>query len=161
MPAGRPRGTRGTGLPTALKMLKGGHPERINHDEPKPDDGLPDCPTDNPEVREVWDYTITQLRQMKTVTMADRDILHAYCEQVVQYRKAAQMLHDDGLIIEGPRGPVKHPATVLLRDSASLMRGFAASFGLTPQGRSAIRVGDQRATPATQAQAPAARLLSG
>lgn len=160
MPAGRPRGSGGTGLPTALKVLKGGHPERINRDEPIPDEGLPECPTDNPDVREVWDYTIKQLEQMKTVSLADRDMLHAYCEQVVQYRRAAQMIHEDGAIIEGPRGPQKHPATIILRDSASMMRGFASCFGLTPQGRSAIRVGDQRATPAPQAQAPAARLLS-
>lgn len=157
MPAGR---QPGTGLPTALKILKGGRPDRINKDEPVPDDSTPICPSTVPEVREVWDYTLKQLQQMKIVTAADRDLLHAYCEQVVQYRKATEMIHEDGILIHGPHGPMKHPAIVVMEHAAAMMARLAVTFGLTPQGRSAIRVGDQRATASVQSQAPAARLLS-
>lgn len=153
--AGRPRGT---GLPTALRVLKGGHKERINTDEPQPDDSIPTCPTEDPEVREVWDYTMVQLIQMRTVTMADRDALYTYCEQVVQYRKAAEIVRQDGAIIDSYRGPVKHPATAVMKEAAALVKMYGRDFGLTPAARSAIKVSDQRpkATDAT-----AARLLSG
>lgn len=158
MPNGR---VRGSGLPTALKVLRGGHPENINNDVPVPDDSHPECPSKIPEVREVWDFTLRQLEQMKTISVADRDLLHTYCEQVVQYRMAAELVHQDGLVIFGPKGPMKHPAVAVMQSAGTLIARLAANFGLTPQGRSAIRVGDQRAGVSTQSLAPAARLLSG
>lgn len=155
--AGRPRGT---GTPTALKLLRGdNHPERINRDEPVPQDGVPECPTDDPEVRAVWDYTIEQLKTMRVVTLADRDALHTYCTQVIQYRKAAEMVREDGAIIDTPRGPIKHPATVIMREAAALVKMLGRDFGLNPAARSAIRVGDQQPRKATEAGA--SRLLSG
>jgi P27 family predicted phage terminase small subunit len=157
MPQGR---QRGTGLPTALKILKGGHPERVNRDEPVPDDAAPVCPSADPAVREVWEYTLGQLQQMKTISAADRDMLHAYCEQVVLYREAARLVHEEGLVILGATGVVKHPAIAVMQNAGALMARHAAAFGLTPQGRSAIRVGDQRAAVTVQSSAPAARLLS-
>lgn len=157
MPTGR---QRGTGSSTALKMLRGGHPELINNDEPKPEEGFPTCPSTDPDVIEVWEFTVHHLDQMKTISVADRDLLHAYCEQVIQYRRAAQMVHDDGAIIIGPRGPIKHPAVAVMHEAGGLMSRFAANFGLTPQGRTAIRVGDQRTGVSVAAQAPAGRLLS-
>jgi P27 family predicted phage terminase small subunit len=155
MPSGRPRGT---GAPTALKLLKGERNARLNHDEPIPDDGIPECPTDDPDVKEVWDYTIGQLLQMRTVTMADRDALHTYCEQVVQYRQAAQMVREDGPIVESRLGPKRHPALSIMRESAAIIKMFGRDFGLTPSARSAIKVSDQRPK---QTEAGASRLLSG
>lgn len=148
--------TRGTGTPTALKLLRGDR--KINQDEPIPDDGVPECPSRNPEVREVWDYTVEQLLRMRTLTKADRDTLHAYCEQVVQYRIAAEQLHEDGAVIQSPRGPIRHPAVAVMRESASMIKMFGAAFGLTPAARTAIKVPDQR--PATKDRT-AARLLTG
>jgi P27 family predicted phage terminase small subunit len=153
--AGRPRGT---GAPTALKLLKGERTSRVNKDEPQPDDGVPQCPTKNKAVREVWDYTLTQLVRMRTITMADRDALHAYCEQVVQYRAAAEMVERDGAVIAGPNGPVKHPAMSIMRETGVMIKTFARDFGLTPSARSAIRVSDQQ-PPKTEAGP--SRLLSG
>jgi P27 family predicted phage terminase small subunit len=154
--AGRPRGT---GLPTALKVLKGGHKERINTDEPVPEEGIPVCPTQDPDVVEVWDYTIAQLLAMRTVTLADRDALHAYCEQVVQYRRAAAMVRGDGAIIDSRRGPIRHPAVTVMRESAALIKTLGRDFGLSPAARTAIKVTDQQ--PAKQTTAGPSRLLSG
>lgn len=148
---------RGTGTPTALKLLRGEQNSKINHDEPLPEGAIPDCPTKNAEVRAVWDYTVTQLARMRVLTMADRDALHTYCEQVVNYRAAAEMIHRDGVIINSHRGPIRHPAFAVLRDSGAMIKMMARDFGLTPSARTAIRVADQR--PATQ-ERPASRLLS-
>lgn len=149
----------GSGAPTALKILRGGHPERINTDEPQPQPGVPECPSRDPKVREVWDYTVRQLLVMRTLTMGDRDALHAYCEQVVAHRQAAKMIREDGPIVQTPRGMVKHPATSLLRESAAMIRAIGRDFGLTPAARTAIKVADQQ--PTKQTQAGPSRLLSG
>lgn len=153
--AGRPRGS---GTPTALKLLKGERTSRVNKDEPQPDDGIPECPSNNKDVREVWDYTLRQLVRMRTITMADRDALHAYCVQVVQYRIAADMIDRDGPMVEGVGGLRKHPALGVLRETGTMIKTFARDFGLTPSARSAIRVSDQQ--PA-KTEAGAQRLLSG
>jgi P27 family predicted phage terminase small subunit len=155
MPAGRPRGT---GAPTALKLLKGTPKARINQDEPQPDDGVPDCPTDNKDVREVWDYTVVQLLKMRTITMADRDALHAYCELVVQHRNAAKLVERDGVIIQGAHGVVRHPAVSVMKEAGTMLKAFARDFGLTPSARSAIRVSDQRVA---KTESGPQRLLSG
>lgn len=154
---GRPRGT---GYPTALKVLRGGgHPERINKDEPMPEEGIPQCPTNDPEVLEIWNYTVGQLVKMRTITMADRDALHTYCEQVVQYRKASDMVREDGPIVIGPSGAKKHPALSIMRETGSMIKMFGRDFGLTPSARSVIKVADQQVAKDTQASP--SRLLSG
>lgn len=149
---------RGTGTPTALKLLKGEvNKHRINRDEPQPDDGVPECPTKDKAVREVWDYTVAQLTRMRTITMADRDALHAYCEQVIQYREAAELLHIEGPYLETGTGLKRHPASMIMREAAALIKMYAGQFGLTPSARSAIRVADQQ--PKSTEAGPS-RLLS-
>lgn len=150
---------RGTGAPTNLKLLQGvTRKERINYDEPVPDDGVPECPTADPQVREVWDYTVSQLVKMRTITMADRDALHTYCEQVIQYRQAAEMIRRDGPLVDTPAGVRKHPAMSIMRETATMIKSLATVFGLTPSARSAIRVSDQQPK---QTEAGPSRLLSG
>ena len=154
--AGRPRGT---GNPTALKVLQGGHKERINNDEPQPELGIPECPTKDRDVRAIWDYTVGQLVKMRTITMADRDALYSYCEQVVQYRKAAEMIRKEGLIYQSNTGPKKHPATTVMKEAAAIVKNIGRDFGLNPAARTAIKVSDQQ-TP-KQTSSDASRLLSG
>jgi len=144
--------------PTALKMVAGSRKDRINNDEPVPEQGVPTCPSDDPDVREIWDYTIKQLLTMRTITMADRDSLHAYCEQVLIHRRAIALMKLEGAIVEGSHGgQVMHPAVGIARQSAMLMKSLGGLFGLTPGARSGIKVGDQRPAKAQGA----ARLLSG
>lgn len=148
---------KGAGTPTALKLLRGERTSRVNHDEPQPGDGIPQCPTEDPQVREVWDYTLSQLLRMRTITMADRDALHAYCEQVVVHRLAALQVREDGAVIYSPRGVIKHPAAAVMRESAVMIAALGRAFGLTPAARTAIKVADQQ--PAKDQPGPS-RLLS-
>lgn len=156
MPKARVGSARGR--PTALKLLAGERPARVNDDEPVPEDGIPQCPSDDPKVREVWDYTIRQLRVMRIVTMADRDSLHVYCQAVVMHDEAARLLRDQGLFLNTPKGPMRNAATMVMKEAAMVIRQMAHSFGMTPQARSAIKVGDQK--PGDGEVKTAARLLS-
>lgn len=150
------RGIRPT--PTALKLVQGS--TRINDDEPIPKAGLPICPpsTDS-ELLEVWNYTLEQMRAMKIVTQADRDTLYAYCQAVINHRKASDQVAMEGPVVLGSMGsPIKHPALTVMKEMAQLMRQFAGEFGLTPSARTGIKVSAQ--TPDRETVDPA-RLLSG
>jgi P27 family predicted phage terminase small subunit len=143
--------------PTALKLVKGEQKSRINNDEPQPEDGVPQCPSLLPAVREVWDYTVAQLRTMRVLTMADRDMLAAYCEAVVMHREASRIIARDGMLLHDGNGAYKNPATLLQREAANAIKAFGTEFGLSPSARTRIKVGDQQ----PEREQGSARLLSG
>lgn len=129
--------------PTALKLIEGVKPSRINADEPVAADVPPEAPDDiSAEVREVWDYTLGELEIMRLAKAADRDALRCYCEAVVSHRKASAVLAASPILIKGIHGGlVRNPALAVQRDAAQLIRAFAQEFGLTPSARSGIAVG--------------------
>jgi len=132
--------------PTALRLLHGDKPSRINDDEPPAPDGPLTCPDGvSDEVREVWDYTLDNLIVMGIATRADRDALLCFCEAVVTHRKASALLAKSPLLIRGHRGVlIRNPAIAIQRDAAAVVRAFAHSFGFTPSARSEIRGGAAR-----------------
>lgn len=145
--------------PTQLRLLHGDRPARINHDEPRPEQGRPECPDDaSPDVREIWDYTLQQLIVMDIATKADRDALRCFCEAVVTHRKASAILAKSPVLVPGAiKGTVvRNPAVQIQRDAAAAVRGFAHEFGFTPSARSEIRSGAAR-TDGTGAE----RFLTG
>lgn len=135
--------------PTQLKLLYGTRPDRVNHDEPVPEAGVPECPESvlDADVREVWAYTLRQLVIMKCVTPADRDLLVCWCEAVVSHRKASAILARSPVLVrksgEDP-SLVRNPALIAQRDAALLMSRFAQHFGLSPSARSEIYSGAAR-----------------
>lgn len=128
--------------PTALKLLKGAQPCRINKNEPVARDGFPVCPEGTDEaVREIWDYAISEMIAMGTAKSADRDTLRLYCEAVVAHRRASEVVNAEPLIVEGATGGmVRNPALVIQRDAAEQVRKLAQEFGFTPSARSRITV---------------------
>lgn len=136
------RGPRPT--PTNLRILHGARPVRINDDEPKPQQGWPECPDSaSAEVKQIWDYALRQLITMGTATKADRDALLCYCEAVVVHRNASRDLEEkpDLLIPGATGGMVRNPVITIQRDAAAQVRQFAQEFGFTPSARSEIRTG--------------------
>lgn len=156
---GKARVGSSRGRPTNLKVLAGERSSRINDDEPVPEDGIPECPSGDPKVRAVWDYTVRQLKAMRVLTMADRDSLHVYCQAVVMHDEAAEQLRAEGMFLNTPKGPMRNAATMVMKECAQTIRQMAHSFGMTPQARSAIKVGDQKPGGASEPKS-AARLLS-
>lgn len=146
-------------LPTMLKLVRGDKESTFNDDEPMPDDGLPRCPVKDKLVNEVWDYTVQQMARMKIVSMADRDLLLAFCQAVVMHRRASELLDAEGYLFEGSLAITPHPAIKMQREAAMMMRQFGAEFGLTPASRTRIRVGAAQTQPAEEKTA--SRLLSG
>jgi P27 family predicted phage terminase small subunit len=148
--------------PTNLRLLHGDRPDRINTDEPIPEQGIPECPASvtDPIVREVWGYTVKQLTAMRCITMADRDTLLCYCEAVAIHRKASVILAKTSLLVRSKTDGdvlVRNPAIQAQRDAALLVSRYAQHFGLSPSARSEIHT----AGPAARGAASAARLLNG
>lgn len=143
--------------PTNLRLLHGDRSDRINHDEPMPEQGPPECPPDaSAEVREVWDYALDQLIVMGVATKADRDALRCFCEAVVTHRKASVLLANSPLLIKGHRNVLtRNPLLVVQRDAAAVIRAYAHEFGFTPSARSEIRKGGSE-----RDEQPAARYLN-
>lgn len=128
--------------PTQLRILHGDKKARINTDEPVAPSGVPECPDEvSPAVRQVWDYTLTQLRAMGIVSPADRDALLCYCEAVVTHREASRIMARTSLLIRrsDQDGFTRNPALQAQRDAALLIAKFAQHFGLSPSARSEIR----------------------
>jgi P27 family predicted phage terminase small subunit len=144
--------------PTSLMLIAGDQKSRINKDEPEPEDGVPTCPSANESVQAVWDYTVRQLLKMRTITMAERDVLLAYCQAVVMHQDASRLVDEEGLLVSTERGLIPHPAVRIAREAALQIRAYAGEFGLTPAARTRIKVADQQAPKQEQG---ASRLLSG
>lgn len=145
-------------IPTNVRLLRGDIPSMINDDEPVPSEGIPTCPSKHPEIKKIWEYTVDQLSKMRTVTMADRDTLLAYCEAVNMHRIASQLMAKEGVVIPGSHGGlVCHPAQKIQREAAQLIRALGTEFGLTPSARTRIKV----TASEVKAETGAARLLSG
>jgi P27 family predicted phage terminase small subunit len=137
--------------PTQLRILHGDRKDRINLDEPPAPDGAPQCPPGvAPAVREVWNYTVTQLLAMGCASTADRDALLCYCEAVVQHRRASEAVATSGVLVKGGNGTMmRNPALVAQRDAAMMIGKFAQLFGLSPSSRSEIRNPRSAASGAT------------
>jgi len=127
--------------PTAVKVLKGERKDRINFDGPEARVGCPIPPDDLSRIAKgVWDYTVKELLAMGVLTLADRDALVSYCEAVATHRRASSALAVEDLLVNTERGYVKNPLIQVQRDSAVLMKQFAAEFGLTPRSRSEFKI---------------------
>ena len=128
-------------LPSHLKLLRGtARPSRTNKSEPKPKAKAPRCPEWlSDEAKAEWRKTVKQLKAMGVLFESDQDLIAAYANALVNYRKATLMVDAEGLLIEGRRdGMVTNPAVRVQRDSAQLIRQLAQEFGLSPSSRTRI-----------------------
>ena len=144
--------------PTALKLLHGDRPARINTAEPVPRNMPPAKPGWlSPLAAEEWDRIAPDVEAMRTVKAVDSSGLAAYCEAVARLRAATAVAAKAGpLIVDRDGKPRTNPAVRLARDASYEVRMWAREFGFTPSARAGIVV-DVRVRPADSA---AGRLLS-
>ena len=126
-------GKRGTKpKPTALKLLAGAQPCRVNRDEPIAPQGIPEPPAYlDARALEFWGELAPMLGAMRVLTLADRHALALLCDSFSRWRE-----------IPGDE-----------RRRAEFRR-LLAEFGLTPSSRSSIKA------PAAPPADPLADFLS-
>ena len=129
--------------PTNLRLLRGEtRPSRINFDEPRPRDALPERPDwlSSAAVDE-WERVLPELIAMRCARAADAIALAAYCEAVARLRVASELVARSGLMLRDRDGTIrKNPAVSMARDASVEVRMWAREFGLTPSARQPLRV---------------------
>ncbi len=132
--------------PTRLRVLHGGHPERVNHAEPIPARLPVVCPPYlSQEATRKWEELSPHLIAMGVVTAADVDLLAAYCECFARWRRVAAMAASSPPVFKrSAEGEelvfVKNPLWSQVRDAEAALRVMAREFGFTPSARSGLRV---------------------
>ena len=130
-------------LPTKLKMVRGDRNSRIPKNEPQPDSLRLRAPKPlawmSADAKRVWSSLAKQLWQLGVLTEVDYDSFAVFCEAVVHHRQACRLVDASAVLVADQHGNLrKNPALQVVRDSASILRGMAQEFGLTPSARAGI-----------------------
>jgi P27 family predicted phage terminase small subunit len=112
----------------------------LNHDEPKPEIGIPDCPPElGPVARREWDRLVGELGKLRLLTNLDRAALAAYCGAYALWSEAMEAIQKYGTMVKSPSGyPIQSPYVAIANRQAELMMRISAEFGFTPASRSRI-----------------------
>lgn len=133
---GRPR------KPTALKILEGAQPCRINRDEPRPPKGIGEPPGYlDDDARKAWARIGRQLDDMGLLTVADADSVGLYCEAYSRWLEANKAVRKEGLTVTGRFGPKVNPNVQIADACHAQMVKLLTQFGMTPAARSSLHVG--------------------
>lgn len=127
--------------PTAVKRAQGNPGKRaLNHAEPQPPDGLPDCPPHLSEAaREEWHRLAGTLHEMGVLTVVDRAALAAYCQAYGRWVEAEEKLKATPPMIRTPSGYVQQsPWMSVANKQMELMGRYMGELGLTPAARSRV-----------------------
>jgi P27 family predicted phage terminase small subunit len=151
-------GARGTKpKPTALKVLHGDRPDRINHEEPLPPEGEITPPEElSDDARKVWDRLAPGLIGTGVLTAWDVDAFRITCEALARYHQATKLVNGSALLVQGPSGFQPNPALKVQRDAEVTFAQYGARFGLTPSDRTQLKVD----APGGRSGPSAERLLS-
>lgn len=142
--------------PTSILKLTGSWraKARLAEGEPQPilSDATPPDWLEGVALQE-WNRLAPEMVSLGVLTIIDRDSLAFYCEAVSDAKYLRKILKEDGLLIPGERGIVKHPAMQLYREACTRILRFAQELGFTPASRARVRssqprVDEQEETPA-------------
>lgn len=139
--------------PTALKVLHGVKPSRINSNEPKPDAAEVAPPRElDPRAQAIWDRLAPDMIRKGVLTAWDVDSFATFCSMVVVNQDAVADVEKNGtncttVVRELSNGEViyelrKNPAWQVARESATLIVTLGGRFGLNPSDRSQLTMGE-------------------
>lgn len=129
--------------PTAIKEMEGNPGKRaLNKKEPKPDKQIPTCPDHLKGVaRQEWERITQELFALGIISKLDRASLAICCTAYADYVKACEKLETEGeVIISDKGGAYQNPWMAIKKRSMDQVVKFYAEFGMTPSGRSRVKV---------------------
>lgn len=87
-------------------------------------------------------YGKAEWKRLVPILVADRKLavhelqsVESYCISVARIREAEEIIAREGLVIAGPRGPQRHPATAILKEHQEAARRLLIELGGTPASR--------------------------
>ena len=126
--------------PTAMKILRGEQPKRINYNEPQAPDA-DDAPPDHLDdvAQEKWAELLPVLKTMRVFSAADRDALAQYCCLYSRWMWAKGQIMVQGEVFRMANGYMQqNPYMTVERDCMRMMLNLAQEFGMTPSSRSRL-----------------------
>lgn len=138
-------------MPTAFRLIRGtDKPSRINQQEAQPQGDYPTCPDWlSPAAKAKWAETAPRMIECGLLTSLDGDALAAYCTAFAIWQQA-QMDADKisaidpvthGVMTRTANGtPIQSPMLGAVNSLRREVSRLAAELGLTPAGRTAIKV---------------------
>lgn len=126
--------------PTALKLLQGERPSRVNDDELAAMAGAPAPPEALDElVAGQYRALVALLEPVGVLTELDGPALVAFAQVLVEHHQAARLVNTVGPLIRDDHGQARtNPAYRIRRDTGRDILRWAMEFGMTPAARSQI-----------------------
>ena len=125
--------------PTALKLLKGVRPCRINRNEPKPRPVKPKKPPWLDKIaRREWNRIVKLLAPLGLLSEIDGASLGVYCQAFSRLVQAEREIEADGLVLVEDGKTKTNPAVLIAEKAMKTVRTMATEFGMTPSSRSRI-----------------------
>lgn len=128
--------------PTALKIAEGnpGH-QRLNHNEPTPQVGLPDAPEHlSPGARHAWREIGPALARNKVMTEMDTVALALLCETYSAWRVCVGKAQQHGPVVKQNGVLTANPYLSRADKEADRLMKMLSAFGMDPASRSRLRV---------------------
>ena len=128
--------------PSHLKALEGCREDRLNRDEPIPQESAVVPPVQlSPDAKTVWDRLAPDMISKRILTCWDVDLFAAFCNATALYHRAVAEMAGQPLEVTGSRNqPALHPAFRVMEKAEAMMRATGQRFGLTPGDRAQLRV---------------------
>jgi P27 family predicted phage terminase small subunit len=141
--------------PTALKVLHGTRPDRINHAEPQPREKKIDPPKGlSRGALAIWRELAPDMVAKGVIKSWDPQEFAILCDGVARHRHAAQMLDTEGEVVEYPvfnkngdltgHRPAKNHWFAVWKETADVVGRYGARFGLSPSDRAGLSIGEAR-----------------
>jgi len=130
--------------PTALRVLHGDRPSRINANEPMPAEGTPKMPPlvrRRPVARAYWRRLVTVLKPMRVMTLADADAMARYCMAMADVDRYDAMIAAAELDASVLRSEDESRIQRMKYRAAEHSNRIAAKFGLTAADRVSLVAG--------------------
>ena len=126
--------------PTAVKELAGTlQPCRTNRDEWKPPVGIvPEPQGLDAMALGLWREKVVMLTDAGVLTLADGEVLEAWCRAVATARAADAVVAEEGLTTPTQAGITTHPCVRISRNAWDAAARLGGLLGLDPSSRSKL-----------------------
>lgn len=97
---------------------------------------LREPPADLPAVAaDAWRVILSDMAALRTLREVDLPLVVAYCEAAQVHAEASKIIHDKGVLVAGPSGPIANPMIKVQKDAAVTMRQLSDVLGINPLAR--------------------------
>jgi P27 family predicted phage terminase small subunit len=142
--------------PTHLKLVRNNPGRRpLNPREPRAPIAEPVCPEHlNAKAREHWARTTAILRKMNILSVADADVIAAYCTAYARWVDAETKMATYGVVMKAPKSgvPMQSIFLSIANNALAQIDRLGEKLGLSPQARARLEVNGPQGS-----QSPASR----